>query len=328
MRSARAGAGAGEERGEVPSGFGLGGGEPGRERQLVDGGAGDQAGEFGEQRGVREDRRGEKAGGGVAVVPEVRGQGVGEPGVDVGLDVPAGSPGQLVTGGFVALAGIGLLQGVELVGAGRDPGGFAQLGLAGGRGFGGELGLDDGVRGVDGARRRGGEQLVQALPLRELRPAADVVGQVLEPGVLPRVEAGVLEGRRHGGVHALGLRDPALGRSRGGLTSKIHMACDGRGRPLAFVVTGGNTKDCTRFTAVIGAIRVPRIGPGRPRTRPDHVLGDKGYSSKAIRAWLRRKGMAHTIPERADQVGNGPGEAAAEAARRPSTARPTSTATS
>jgi hypothetical protein len=50
------------------------------------------------------------------------------------------------------------------------------------------------------------------------------------------------------------------------------------------------------------AIRVPRIGPGRPRVRPDHVLGDKGYSSKAIRDWLRRHDIGHTIPERADQT--------------------------
>ncbi|MYR47633.1 transposase [Streptomyces sp. SID4928] len=48
----------------------------------------------------------------------------------------------------------------------------------------------------------------------------------------------------------------------------------------------------------------PRLGPGRPRVRPDHVLGDKGYSSKAIRAWLRRRGIGHTIPERADQARN------------------------
>lgn len=52
------------------------------------------------------------------------------------------------------------------------------------------------------------------------------------------------------------------------------------------------------------AIRVPRIGPGRPRTRPAHVLGGKGYSSRAIRTWLRRRGIGHTIPERADQVRN------------------------
>ncbi|MER7322708.1 hypothetical protein [Streptomyces albidoflavus] len=74
------------------------------------------------------------------------------------------------------------------------------------RGFGREFGADDvvGVRVVDGARRRGGEQLVDALPLRELRRAADVVGQVLVPGILPSVEPGVLEGGRDGvDVHAL-----------------------------------------------------------------------------------------------------------------------------
>jgi len=76
------------------------------------------------------------------------------------------------------------------------------------------------------------------------------------------------------------------------------------GRPLAFTVTGGNTNDCTQFTTVMEAIRVPRIGPGRPRTRPRRVIGDKGYSSKAIRAWLRARGIACTIPERTDQIRN------------------------
>lgn len=70
------------------------------------------------------------------------------------------------------------------------------------------------------------------------------------------------------------------------------------------MLTGGNTNDCTQFTTVMEAIRVPRMGPGRPRTRPAHVLGDKGYSSRAIRTWLRRRGISHTIPERADQIRN------------------------
>lgn len=52
------------------------------------------------------------------------------------------------------------------------------------------------------------------------------------------------------------------------------------------------------------AIRVPRLGAGRPRVRPAHVLGDKGYSSRAIRAWLRQRGIGHTTPERADQIRN------------------------
>ncbi|WP_331725992.1 transposase [Streptomyces sp. NBC_01012] len=60
----------------------------------------------------------------------------------------------------------------------------------------------------------------------------------------------------------------------------------------------------TQFTAVTDAIRVPRVGPGRPRVRPSHMLGDKGYSSRAIRTWLRRRGIGHTIPERSDQVRN------------------------
>ncbi|MER7338562.1 transposase [Streptomyces sp. NPDC000075] len=47
---------------------------------------------------------------------------------------------------------------------------------------------------------------------------------------------------------------------------------------------------------------MPRTGPGRPRKRHGHVIGDKGYRSKAIRTRIRRRGIAHTIPERPDQV--------------------------
>ncbi|MFB4197068.1 IS5 family transposase [Streptomyces carpaticus] len=137
--------------------------------------------------------------------------------------------------------------------------------------------------------------------LRAAQARADAAGDI---EWLVSVDSTVVRAHQHAAGARKGGSDPALGRSRGGLTSKIHLVCDGRGRPLAFVVTGGNTNDCTRFTAVMEAIRVPRTGPGRPRVRPDHVLGDKGYSSKAIRTWLRRKGIAHTIPERADQVRN------------------------
>jgi transposase len=49
-------------------------------------------------------------------------------------------------------------------------------------------------------------------------------------------------------------------------------------------------------------IHIPRLGPGRARTTPDHVIADKGYSSRKIRAYLRRRGIRHTIPERRDQA--------------------------
>lgn len=74
--------------------------------------------------------------------------------------------------------------------------------------------------------------------------------------------------------------------------------------PLGFTITGGDTNDCTQCTAVMQAIRVPRIGPGRPRIRPSHIIGDKGYSSRANRTRLRERGIVHTVPERADQIRN------------------------
>ncbi|MEZ0156733.1 IS5 family transposase [Streptomyces griseorubens] len=138
--------------------------------------------------------------------------------------------------------------------------------------------------------------------LRAAQARADAAGDI---EWLVSVDSTIVRAHQHAaGARKGGLHSPGLGRSRGGLTSKIHLACDGAGRPLAFAVTGGNTNDCTQFTAVMEAIRVPRPGPGRPRVRPDHVIGDKGYSSKAIRTWLRRRNIRHTIPERSDQVRN------------------------
>ncbi|MFE0866027.1 IS5 family transposase [Streptomyces mutabilis] len=96
----------------------------------------------------------------------------------------------------------------------------------------------------------------------------------------------------------------ALGRSRGGLTTKVPFACDGRGLPLAVVITPGNLNDSTVFDAVLDAVRVPRTGAGRPRRRPDTVIADKAYSSRAIRLMLRRRGIRAVIPERTDQKAN------------------------
>jgi len=68
------------------------------------------------------------------------------------------------------------------------------------------------------------------------------------------------------------------------------------------VVTAGQRGDSPQFGAVLHGIRVPRLGPGRPRTRPDRVLADKAYSSRANRAYLRRRKIGCTIPEKDDQA--------------------------
>jgi transposase len=81
--------------------------------------------------------------------------------------------------------------------------------------------------------------------------------------------------------------DHAIGRSRGGLTTKTHLVCDGKGRPLGFVLTGGQVADTVMLPATMDQIRVPTAG--RPRTRPERIRADKGYPSKANRAWLRQR---------------------------------------
>jgi transposase len=99
--------------------------------------------------------------------------------------------------------------------------------------------------------------------------------------------------------------DHALGRSRGGLSTKVHLACEQRCKPLATVLTPGQAADSPRFTTVLGRIRVPhRSGAGRPRTRPTRVLADKAYSARDNRAYLRRRHIPATIPVKVDQQAN------------------------
>ncbi|MFF9001541.1 IS5 family transposase [Streptomyces achromogenes] len=97
--------------------------------------------------------------------------------------------------------------------------------------------------------------------------------------------------------------DHALGRSRGGLTTKVHLAADSRCRPLAFVLTPGQAGDAPAFPEVMARLRVPRP-VGRPRTTPETVLADKAYSSRAIRTHLSRRGIRAVIPQPADQAAN------------------------
>ncbi|WP_369169026.1 IS5 family transposase [Streptomyces sp. R28] len=98
--------------------------------------------------------------------------------------------------------------------------------------------------------------------------------------------------------------DHALGRSRGGLTTKIHLAVEQGQKPLSVLITAGQRGDSPQFGPVLEAIRVPRLGPGRPRSRPDRVRADKAYDSRRNRAYPRRRGIKATIPVPADRVRN------------------------
>jgi transposase len=86
------------------------------------------------------------------------------------------------------------------------------------------------------------------------------------------------------------------------LTTKLHLACDGSGRPLSVVVTPGQHHESTQLEAVLDAIRVKSPGgAGRPSKGPEQLIADTGYSYPSCRLLLRRCGIRHTIPERRDQ---------------------------
>ncbi|MFD8733465.1 IS5 family transposase [Streptomyces sp. NPDC059618] len=98
--------------------------------------------------------------------------------------------------------------------------------------------------------------------------------------------------------------DEAMGRSRGGFTNKIHLAGEGGCRPLGFVITPGQWGDAPQMIPALEEIRVSWQAGGRPRTRPDAVLADRAYSSRAIRSHLRRRGIRAVIPPPSDQIGH------------------------
>ncbi|GAA4493238.1 hypothetical protein GCM10023191_030360 [Actinoallomurus oryzae] len=73
---------------------------------------------------------------------------------------------------------------------------------------------------------------------------------------------------------------------------------------MSIVVTAGQRGDFAAVRTGAGKIRVPRIGSGRPRVRPDRVRADKAYASRRNRAYLRRRGIRCAIPDKADQARN------------------------
>lgn len=98
--------------------------------------------------------------------------------------------------------------------------------------------------------------------------------------------------------------DHALGRSRGGWSTKVHLVCDNAGYPLAATLTAGQAGDSPQMIGLLEAIAVPRLEGGRDRQRPVRVMADRAYSSRTNRIWLREHQIKATIPEPVDQIAN------------------------
>lgn len=75
---------------------------------------------------------------------------------------------------------------------------------------------------------------------------------------------------------------------------------------MVVLVTPGEQHESTMFKPLMEAGAVKRPGRGRPKKRPGRVAGDKGYSSRANRRYLQRRGIRITIPRRKDECRTGP----------------------
>jgi transposase len=66
---------------------------------------------------------------------------------------------------------------------------------------------------------------------------------------------------------------------------------------MAHVLTAGQRHEATQVPALMeqGAVTRPR---GRARLRPDRAVGDKGYTGRPVRTYLRRRGIGAVIPRR------------------------------
>lgn len=96
--------------------------------------------------------------------------------------------------------------------------------------------------------------------------------------------------------------DHALGRSRGGFTTKIHILCDGRGHPLHFHLTAGQAHDSTALDTVLeGADARLHDGEGKPIAWPVALGGDKGYRADWIDAYLMALDIKPVIPSKENE---------------------------
>ena len=93
------------------------------------------------------------------------------------------------------------------------------------------------------------------------------------------------------GTHARGgWQAQAVGRSRGGLTTKVHLLTDALGYPLRFVLTGGERHDITQAPALL------------PPGHGAQVLADRGYDADWWRERLQQAGHEPVIPGRHNRL--------------------------
>ncbi len=90
----------------------------------------------------------------------------------------------------------------------------------------------------------------------------------------------------------------ALGRSKGGFTTKLHVLTDAQGVLLSVTLTGGQQHEAKEFKTLLNNCM---LSLHRQSSRPNCIIGDKGYNSKEIRELIRSRGICPQVPTRSNQ---------------------------
>ena len=89
---------------------------------------------------------------------------------------------------------------------------------------------------------------------------------------------------------AKGGQGEALGRSRGGLSTKIHLVADAQGRPVRFALTGGQRADVSQAIPLLTGIEAGA------------VIADKGYEGNRVLSFIRDQGAEVVIPPKSNRI--------------------------
>ncbi len=93
-------------------------------------------------------------------------------------------------------------------------------------------------------------------------------------------------------------RGPAVGPTKRGKGTKLMVVVDGKGLPLGSCTDSASPAEVRLAEKTLREIKVPKKGPGRPRTRPKRVIGDKAYDSDPLRKRLKKRGINLLSPHR------------------------------
>jgi len=91
-----------------------------------------------------------------------------------------------------------------------------------------------------------------------------------------------------------GQQDQDMGRTKGGLNTKIHAAVDKEGNPAVLILGPGQEADISMAEEIASSMDL------------EELVADKGYDSDSFRAWLTERGVASCIPPRSNRLNPSP----------------------